>query len=204
MRGDQPLARSLYRRILALYPCPFQDQVGEAMEQTFHDLYTEQQRQAAPGLFAFVVGAFLETGLGIAKEHVLAAQQGGLMRNLLAGPRAAALLGLLLALPYMLLLSLLLLGIQPNLGPLEPLLNNSNSDPPDPGSFVVFGCMALSVAAFIIARAPIARTRRAGGSLYAHPLNLLVAALIVTYLALFVIGVVVDQYPCWIGVPNCD
>ncbi len=38
----------------------------------------------------------------------------------------------------------------------------------------------------------------------AKPLNLvLVVAALVVVLA-FVAGMVIDQYPCWIGVPNCD
>lgn len=204
MAADPQRVRALYRRLLGLYPRSFREVVGEAMEQTFHDLYTDRRRQAGRGVAGFVVGAFVETGLGIAHEHLRALQSGATMRAFFARPGVAALLALVLALPYMTLLSLLLLRIEPNLGPLEPLLTDAQPGRPDPGSFVVLGLLALSIVAFFIARAPIARTRRAGGSLLAHPLNLFVAALIALYVALLVIGFAVDQYPCWIGVPNCD
>ncbi len=35
-------------------------------------------------------------------------------------------------------------------------------------------------------------------------LNLLLAVAILFFIIMFAGGIIVDQYPCWIGVPNCD
>lgn len=87
-------ARTLYRKLLALYPQRFKDQVGESMEQTFNDLYRE--RQTKPGRFRFVLWTFLETAMGIIMEHALSGTKGASMKNTLAYPRSAALLSAIL------------------------------------------------------------------------------------------------------------
>jgi hypothetical protein len=130
--------------------------------------------------------------------------QAGAPKNILTNPTSAAIVGVLLALPFVTILSLLLLGIEPHFGPLEPLLNNPDPDQPDLGSLVVLGAFLLSVLACIIVRAPIVRTMRAGGGRFAHPVNLLLAVVILFFMTMLVGGIIVDQYPCWIGVPNCD
>jgi hypothetical protein len=72
------------------------------------------------------------------------------------------------------------------------------------GSLIVFGAFSLSVLACIIVRAPIVRTLQAGGSLFAHPINLVLTVAILILVTMVVGGIIIDQYPCWIGVPNCD
>jgi hypothetical protein len=130
---------------------------------------------------------------------------GNAIKDILTDPKSAAIISFILALPFVAILSLLTLGIEPPLGPLEPLLNNSDPDQPDVlGSLIVLGAFLLAVLACIIARAPVVRTMRAGGGLLAHPLNLMLAVVILFFLSRLVTGIVVDQYPCWIGVPNCD
>ncbi len=127
------------------------------------------------------------------------------LKNILAKPWAAAIISVVLALPFVTMLSLLLLGIEPPLGPLEPLLKNPDPDQPNVlGSLVVLGAFLLAILAGIIARAPIVRTMRAGGSLLAHPINLMLAVVILGFVATLVAGFFIDQFPCWIGVPNCD
>jgi hypothetical protein len=125
--------------------------------------------------------------------------------TILSNPRTAALLSFLLALPFVTIISLLVFHIRPPLGPLEPLLNNPNPDQPNVlSSFVVLGAFLLAVAACLIARAPIMRTMQAGGRLLAHPINLMLALVILSFITRLVVGIVVDQFPCWMGVPNCD
>lgn len=131
--------------------------------------------------------------------------QGNAMTDILTNPKSAAIVGFILALPFVTILSLLMLGIEPSFGPLEPLLNSPDPDQLDAlGSLTVLGAFLLSVLACIIVRAPIVRTMRAGGSLFAHPINLVLAAAILILVTMVVGGIIVDQYPCWIGVPNCD
>jgi hypothetical protein len=287
---DQETARTLYKKLLALYPRAFRERLGESMQQTFNDLYNERKQQTNPGLFGFVLWLFVETARGIVQEHILLIKEMNPMKNvltnlrlpaiigfliilpfmilefmfnivkrlntfslrnaldfivlfgflwlgltaillilmpivrniragnnimanpvpaqgntILTNPMSAAIISFLLALPFVTILSLLMLGIEPPLGPLEPLLNNPDPDQPDVlGSLIVLGVFLLSVLACIIVRAPIVRTLRTGGSLFAHPINLMLAVVILSFITMLVVSIIVDQYPCWIGVPNCD
>jgi uncharacterized membrane protein YjjB (DUF3815 family) len=73
-----------------------------------------------------------------------------------------------------------------------------------PGMFMSLGLILFPVVAGIIAGRPTVSTLRAGGSLFAHPINLILVAFI---LSTFVIGfasLLLDQWPCFIRVPNCD
>jgi hypothetical protein len=86
--------RTLYRKLLTLYPQRFKEQLGESMEQTFSDLYRE--RQAKPGWFRFVLWTFIETAVGIVREHVQSITEGGSMKSALANPRFAVLISSIL------------------------------------------------------------------------------------------------------------
>jgi hypothetical protein len=285
MRADPKTVRALYKKLLGLYPRAFRERLGESMEQTFNDLYNERKQQAEGGLFGFVLWMFVETAIGIVREHSLLIKEMNLMKNvltnlrapaiigfvlvlpfmilelvnrrnfhedfpiplfgflwlgvssiililmqivrniragnnlmanpiltqgntttnILTSPKSAAIVGFLLALPFVTILSLLLLNIEPPLGPLEPLLNNPDPDQPDVlASLIVLGTFLLAGLACLIVRAPIVRTMRAGGSLLAHPLNLALAVVILSFITMLVVGLIIDQFPCWIGVPNCD
>ena len=111
-----------------------------------------------------------------------------------------------------LVLSLVILTFLVSLGwvPLEHLLNN-----PNPEQLYVFRVriasqlialvlFSLPIAAGIIAGGPIVRTLRAGGSLFAHPINLIIVVVISFFFAAGVVSLIVDQWPCFMGVPNCD
>ena len=127
------------------------------------------------------------------------------MNKLLTHSSAAALISFLLTLPGALLLSLLMLGIEPPLGPLEPLLTVPADQPNILGSAIALGLiLLLPTIAFLINLAPLMRNVRAGNSLAVYPVNVLLAVAILFFIMLFVGGIIVDQYPCWIGVPNCD
>jgi hypothetical protein len=64
------------------------------MQQTFNDLYRE--RQTKPGRLRFVLWTFIDTAVGIVKEHVLSIREGDPMKNTLAYPRAATLISAVL------------------------------------------------------------------------------------------------------------
>jgi uncharacterized membrane protein YidH (DUF202 family) len=121
------------------------------------------------------------------------------MKSILANPKSAAITSILLALPFVTIFLLLTLGIEP------PLLNNPNPGQPDVlGSLIVLGTFLLLFAAIILVSVLIVRTMRAGASLFAHPINLILAGAILISILAVVGAIIVDQYPCWIGVPNCD
>lgn len=120
----------------------------------------------------------------------------------LANPTSAAIIGFLLALPFATILSLLVLGREP---PFAHLLNSPDPDQPNVlGTLIVLGALVLAALAALIARASIIRTIQAGGSLFAHPVPLALAVVSLMLILAFVGGVVIDQFPCWIGIPNCD
>lgn len=126
------------------------------------------------------------------------------MNNTLMSSRSAAIGGTLLALPFAIIFSLLLIGIEPPLGPLAPLVAVEVDQPNVVGSAIVFGAWLLALVAFIVNVAPVVRDARAGRSIATNPANLLVAVVTFGFVAFFVGSIIVDQYPCWIGVPNCD
>jgi hypothetical protein len=79
---NQSTIPALYKKLLHFYPREFRGRLGESMEQTFHDLC--QERQTKPGWFSFVLWIFVETAVGIVREHVLLITQGATMKNILA------------------------------------------------------------------------------------------------------------------------
>ena len=89
-------ARTLYKKLLALYPRQFKEQMGESMEQTFNDLCNERKQQAEDRWSGFVLWIFVETIVGIVREHVLLITEGATMKNVLAIPRSAALISSIL------------------------------------------------------------------------------------------------------------
>ena len=128
-----------------------------------------------------------------------------MMKNALASPRSAAITGIILCLPFVFLLSLLALNIQPDFGRLAPLLNNPHLDRPDlVGSLIVIGAFFLVIAAFAINLIQIGRDLRRGSKISAHPANLVLFGVTLAATVLVISGIIIDQYPCWMGVPNCD
>ena len=107
----------------------------------------------------------------------------------------------LLALPFITLILLFILGIEPYLGPLDPYLDPANSHL---GSFIVFSALLLSLAGFAICVIPIMGSIKTGNGIPANPISLLFSSIILFFILAFIGLIFVDQYPCWIGVPNCD
>ena len=42
MKANPLAVRTLYKKLITLYPRPFRDELGESMEQTFNDIYNLQ------------------------------------------------------------------------------------------------------------------------------------------------------------------
>jgi hypothetical protein len=277
MMYEQTAVRTLYKKLLALYPPEFKEQLGESMEQTFHDLWNEK-RQSRKELFRFVFRTFIETAVGILREHLLLVSPGDIMQTMLKTFGSSVLISFLIIVPLMIMevvnrrnfnedfptflffvmwlnlfaVSLILLPIllgrrtgnhdmtnpvpaQRNtvltkpgsaamisvalfLAPvILPLLDSVgwlsldrlfNGPNPEvaylPGQVMSLALILFPVAAGMIAGRPIVNTLGAGGSLFAHPINLIIVAFI---LSTFVIGfatLLIDQWPCFMGVPFCD
>jgi hypothetical protein len=127
------------------------------------------------------------------------------MKNITNNPRAAALIGFLLALPLTLLLSIFFFEIEPFKGVLKHWFTEADGVRMNAFShFIMFGGVLLLPVALILNLAPIVRNLRAGNSVMTNPINLWLAVVLFAFITTIVSVFVVDQYPCWIGVPNCD
>jgi hypothetical protein len=111
MRYRQTIIHTLYRKLLRLYPRGFRERLGESMEQTFNDLCDERKQQVEYRWPGFVLWIFVETALGILREHVLLITQGATMKNTLAIPRSAPLISsILLAVAFIVAPTIYLVG----------------------------------------------------------------------------------------------
>lgn len=120
-------------------------------------------------------------------------------------PKSAAIVSFILCLPVTILFTMLVLHIEPDFGPLNPILTSPDPDQPDVGgSLLALGLLLLLPVAFIINLRIIAQAKRAGRSITTYPTNLVLAIASLSLITLIVGSIVADQYPCWIGVPNCD
>jgi len=281
--NEQTIVRALYSKLLRLYPQVFRERVGDSMEQTFHDLWNEKQ-QTKTGLFGFVLWVFVETAVGIVREHILLMKENpmkntikhlgaaagisfllllpfllmewvnrqnfrtageefpvplfiflfvwgmlfifmlypivqGLRKqrddeanpeaetetassNILINPRATEIVVLVLALPFLMIGVMRILNIEP---PFAETLNQPDPDKPNfYNTAIPIGAFLLAVVNAFIARASIVQVLQAQGRLFARPISLIVVLLMLLLLAWNWIGFIIDQWPCFIGVPGCD
>ena len=247
------------------------------MEQTFRDLWNAQ-RQTKREVFSLVVWMFIETGIGIFREHLLLISPGAVMQTMIKSIGSSALTSLLFILPFMIMevvnrrnlnedfptflflimwlnlfaVTLVLLPIlrswrtgnhdmsnpvpaqgngrftnprsaalisiglilAPGILPLlesvgwlslDRLFNGPNAEVEYlPGMFMSLGLILFPIAGGTVAGRPIVRTLRGGGSLFAHPIHLIIVLVLSFLFAWSVVSLIVDQWPCFIGVPVCD
>lgn len=185
MLYEQHTVRTLYKKLLALYPHGFKDRLGESMEQTFNDLCNEK-RQTKGGLFGFVLWTFIETTTGIVQEYLLDMILGNRMKNILANLRSPALISLILVVPFMIM----------------EMVNRRNFNEGFP--IPLFVIMWLLPLIFILTIMPVIRNLRLGNNLSAQPINLLIRVVILVLVTVMWAGILMDQMPCFLGVPNCD
>ena len=121
--------------------------------------------------------------------------------TLLTNPRSAAIISIIVFLSPGILFLLDSIGWLS----LDRLFNGPNPEVAYlPGQIISLSLILFPVAAGIIAGRPIVHTLRAGGSLFAHPLHLIIVLIISFLFAAGFLGLIVDQWPCFMGVPNCD
>lgn len=188
MAHDQGMARTLYRKLLGLYPRAFRERLGDSMEQTFNDRCRERKQRTRRGWSGFVLWLFVETAVGIGQERIRLIKQGGMMKTIATDLGPAVIIGFVLVLP---------------LAVLEVVFNTMNRQNA-PGILLLFGLLWLLPTAFIVVLAPIARTVRAGNGILANPVGLVCRVAFLALVAMAWGGLLVDQIPCFIGVPNCD
>jgi len=203
---EQKTPRIFYKKLVAFYPQAFREQFGKSMEQTFNDLCNERKQQAKQTSFSFLLWMFIETFAGILKEHLIQIKRGATMENIIPNQKMAAIIGFLSAMPLALLLLIEISGIEPLHGFLVTLTTEAGSNPRlnGFGKTLMLGTLLLLPLGFIISFVPVVRNARTGDGFTANPVNLLIAVALFIFIAILIITFVIDQYPCWIGVPNCD
>jgi hypothetical protein len=178
----------------------FREQLGESMEQTFHDLCTERKRGPARELF--VLSIFTETAIGIVREHLYLLMKGNAMKNILTNPRSAALTSLLLSLPLGLLLLILFSDIEPLITAVESVLT-VDGIPNVLGRIVLFGGMLLLPVAFVLNLQPMMKRERPEEKRRLYTINLVVGAVILLLITVTWGALLVDQIYCLRGI-RCD
>jgi hypothetical protein len=198
---DMQTARILYRKLLALYPQRFKDQLAESMEQTFSDLYRERQREHR--LFAFTVWTFLETSAGIVREHVLFMTEGDSMRGILSNPTSAAMISFILALPIGLLRLILGSDIEAIVAPIESVITIDGSRPNALGFTIICGGLLLLPVAFLLNLRPMLKRDSSTGKRILHPANIVVGLLLLALLTFTWGGLILEEIYCLQGI-QCD
>jgi len=108
------------------------------------------------------------------------------MKNIFMNLRSSVIISSALVLPFIIM----------------ELVNRRNFNEGFP--FPLFGFMWVLPILFILTLAPMVQTVRAGNSLIASPVNLLIRVVILVFIAWMWMGILIDQMPCFFGVPNCD
>ena len=175
----------LYSKLLRLYPRRFRERLGESMEQTFQDLYYERW-EARQRLFGFVLWTFLETSGRIIEEHVLQIRRGDAMQAFLTTFKVPVITSFMLVLPLMIM----------------EVVNRRSFNEGFP--ILLFIVMWLLPVIFLLILTPMIRTVRAGNSLLGSPIKLLLSIAFLVLIAIVWTSALVDQMPCFLGVPNCD
>lgn len=109
--------------------------------------------------------------------------------NLLATFGTAALIGLVLTVPFVLL---------------EWRYNTAQMPSLFHFPLPLFGILWLLPTLFVFLATPIVRSLKIGDKLLTHPIRLSLRIVFLAFTALLWMGIVQDQLPCFLGVPNCD
>ena len=108
------------------------------------------------------------------------------MQNILTNLRLPTITSFLLILPFMIM----------------EVVNRRNFNEGFP--VPLFVMMWLLPMLFILIGMPIVRNLRTGNSLLTNPIILMVRVIFLALLAWMWLGILIDQMPCFLGVPNCD
>lgn len=188
----------LYKKLLALYPRPFREVLGESMEQTFNDL-CQEKRQTKQGLFSFVLWMFVETGMGITREYILLITQGYAMKNITTNPKLATLFGLFFIAPFVILNTIVASRIEPFFSLIRPGIHTGPYEYP----LLFFVLLLIPVGSFIAVR-PILQ-KGAEGKRKFYLVNVILSVLLLVVFVLLSVGLGSDIYRCDVlQIPNCD
>jgi hypothetical protein len=116
------------------------------------------------------------------------------MKNILANLRSAAIISFLLVLPFAILEFMFNIAYKPTALSLKKALDLT----------VLFGLLWLLPVTFITILLPMVRNVQVGNRIMARPIHFLLSVAFLALIAIMWGGIVIDQWPCFIGVPKCD
>jgi hypothetical protein len=88
---------------------------------------------------------------------------------------------------------------------LDRLVNGPNPEVEYlPGLFITVAMILFPIAGGIVASGSIVRALHAGRSLFAYPLHLIIVVVLLFLFTSGAVSLIMDQWPCFIGVPICD
>lgn len=208
MSRRQKLVRKLYQSLLTLYPRAFQERFGASMVQTFDDLCHERQcherqRQTAERLYGFVFWVFFETVVGIVKEHTLRMKEGDVMKAIISNPKPAALISLLLTLPFILLNTIAINSIEPFFTIFKINTGGGFWDHPIGHSTALVALLPLPCGALISIRPMLQASGARKREFYL--MNILLSVILLTASVLITGALLEEIYRCNVlQIPNCD
>ena len=110
----------------------------------------------------------------------------GSMKNIFINLRMPAIISSILVLPLMIL----------------ELVNRRSFHEDFP--IALFGLLWLLPAAFVLILMPIVRSARSGNRIIKNPASFLLRVAFLVLIAWLWVSLILDQMPCFLGVPNCD
>jgi len=193
----------LYSLLIRSYPREFRERFGTSMRQNYRDICGELGVHIYLKLLR-IGWLFAEAAISAVREHLNEIRRGCIMKKGWLGPRAALVIGTLMALPMMIIFPVALLNIEPFNGYMSNALSDPNGRQHLGGLSAIIVAMLLLPAGGILAMMPAIRSSRSGAGMLSYKSNVLIGSL----LFLFGFGLwamlFIDQVPCMMGVPNCD
>ncbi|MGH7426195.1 MAG: hypothetical protein ACREJP_08500 [Candidatus Methylomirabilales bacterium] len=178
--GQPDGARSLYRRLLSLYPKEFRERMAASMEQTFADSLGERRARGGH-LIGFLAWAYTETTVGVMKERA--------RRPLTAGWVAVA-GGFVLVLPLM-ALEWMTRSPRPRTDFAFPLF------------ILLWLCAVLVIRVSIgLVKTGLAISTGKVGVIRGS-ISVVATAALLGWVAWGSILLVIDQWPCFLGASGC-
>ena len=139
--------KAIYRRLLALYPSSFRERFEVSMQQTFDDAC--QDRQGTLGS-RFVLATFASVIAGIVREQAIQLWQVCIMKKTLIDPRRAAIISLILCLPFFVSALIALFPIEPLFGVFKGLATEDGQQLNSFGRIMIFGGVLLLPVALLL------------------------------------------------------
>ena len=198
--NGQATARTFYKKLLALYPRGFRERLGESMEQTFNDLCNERKQ---PSRGFFVLSIFIETAIGIVREHLYLLTEGDVMKTILANPKLAAITSFIFSLPLGLTFVAFMFDIEPLVKPLNNLFTIDGQQINNLGRIVIFGGLLLLPIAFVLNLRPMLKREGPERKRRVYAINLIVGAAILLLIIFTWGGLIVEEIYCLRGI-RCD